>query len=86
MGGIGAGAIVVLAGRDGDKAALAIALGKDVAPARLKAGDLVKRLAPIIGGGGGGKADFAQAGGREPGRLAEMLSAVPGAVAELMGK
>ncbi len=85
-GRIGSGAVVILGGRDGDKAALAVALGKDVAPARLKAGDLVKRLAPIIGGGGGGRPDFAQAGGREPGRLAEMLSAVPGAVAELMGK
>ena len=81
---IGPAAVVVLAGRDGDKAALAIALGKDVAPARLKAGDLVKKLAPIIGGGGGGKPDFAQAGGKEPGKLAEMLAVVPKAVAELM--
>ncbi|MDR1744465.1 MAG: alanine--tRNA ligase, partial [Planctomycetota bacterium] len=84
VGRIGANAVVILAGRDGEKAALAIALGKDIAPARLKAGDLVKRLAPIIGGGGGGKPDFAQAGGKDPDKLPEMLAVVPKAVAELM--
>ncbi len=74
---IGENAIVILAGRDSEKAALAIALGKAVAPKLLKAGDLVKKLAPIIDGGGGGKPDFAQAGGKNPAALPELLTAAP---------
>ncbi|MDR1520508.1 MAG: alanine--tRNA ligase [Planctomycetota bacterium] len=80
LGGLG---VAVLASRDGGKAALAVAIGKDLAPARLKAGEVVKRLAGIIGGGGGGKADFAQAGGRKPECLPELLAAAPGAVKDL---
>ncbi len=82
---LGENAVAILAGRDGDKAALAVGLGKGLAAGRLKAGDIVKRLAPIIGGGGGGKADFAQAGGREPGKLGELLAAAPQAVREFLG-
>jgi alanyl-tRNA synthetase len=37
------------------------------------AGETVKAAAPVIGGGGGGRPDVAQAGGREPGKLAEAL-------------
>ena len=77
-------AVLVLAGRDGDKAALVVAVSKRLAPARIKAGDVVKRLAAMIGGGGGGKPDFAQAGGKEPGKLPEMLAAAPTVVAELL--
>ncbi|MDR2392270.1 MAG: alanine--tRNA ligase [Planctomycetota bacterium] len=76
--------VAVLAGRDGDKAALAITVGKALAPARLKAGDLVKKLAPFIGGGGGGRPDFAQAGGRNPGCLPDLLAAAPAAIGELL--
>jgi alanyl-tRNA synthetase len=43
---------------------------------RVKAGDLVKRLAPLIGGSGGGRPDFAQAGGRDPTKLDETLARV----------
>jgi alanyl-tRNA synthetase len=81
---LGDNGVVVLAGRDGDKAALAVAVGKSLAPARLKAGDVVKKLAAVIGGGGGGKPDFAQAGGKEPEKLPEMLALVPRVVGELL--
>ncbi len=39
----------------------------------VKAGDLVKEVAPLVGGKGGGRPDMAQAGGSEPGKLAEAL-------------
>ncbi|MEA3314584.1 MAG: DHHA1 domain-containing protein, partial [Campylobacterota bacterium] len=40
----------------------------------IKAGDWIKAVAPIVGGGGGGRADFAQAGGKEPSKVQEAKS------------
>ena len=37
----------------------------------LKAGEIVSNIAPIINGGGGGRSDFATAGGKDPSRLNE---------------
>jgi alanyl-tRNA synthetase len=71
-----ASAVVALGSEIGDdKAALLIAVTSDLAE-RVKAGDLVKRLAPLIGGSGGGRPDFAQAGGRDPTKLDETLARV----------
>ncbi len=81
---LGGNSVVILAGHENGKAALAVAVGKDLAPARLKAGDIVKKLAVIIGGGGGGKPDFAQAGGKEPDKLPELLAVAPRVVGELL--
>ncbi|SMC08334.1 alanine--tRNA ligase [Nitratiruptor tergarcus] len=41
----------------------------------LKAGEWVKAVAPIVGGGGGGRPDFAQAGGKDPSKIAEAKEA-----------
>ena len=41
---------------------------------RVKAGQLVKELAPIVGGGGGGRPDFAEAGGKDASKIDEMLA------------
>ena len=41
---------------------------------RTPAGQLVKQLAPIVGGRGGGRADFAEAGGKDPSKIGEMLA------------
>jgi alanyl-tRNA synthetase len=46
------------------------------------AGNLIKSLAPIVGGGGGGRADMAQAGGREPEKLDTALARVSALIAE----
>ena len=43
----------------------------------LRAGDLVKAIAEIVGGKGGGRPDFAQAGGDQPEKLADALASVP---------
>lgn len=76
--------IVVLACRAGDdKASLIVTVSKDLT-SRLKAGDLVKHLAPIIDGRGGGRPDFAQAGGKNPAKLGALIEAVPGAVSNVV--
>jgi alanyl-tRNA synthetase len=42
----------------------------------IKAGDLIKEFAPIVGGKGGGKPDFAQGGGKDAEKIDEMLKKV----------
>jgi len=71
---IGSG-IIVLGTADGVKANLLVAVTSDLTP-RWKAGELIKAIAPIIGGNGGGKPELAQAGGTRPEHLAEALEAV----------
>ncbi|WP_010499095.1 DHHA1 domain-containing protein, partial [Ligilactobacillus acidipiscis] len=39
----------------------------------LKAGDLIKKIAPLVGGGGGGRPDLAQAGGKKPAGISDAL-------------
>jgi alanyl-tRNA synthetase len=50
--------------------------------ARIRAGDLAGQVAAALGGRGGGRPDFAQAGGNDPKRLDAALAAVAGLVAE----
>jgi alanyl-tRNA synthetase len=76
--------IVILGRADGDKASILVAVTDDL-KARIGAGDLVKELAPLIGGGGGGRNDLAEAGGKEPSRLDEALRAGCLAVARRAG-
>ncbi len=73
--------VVVLAARDADKVSLIATVSKDLT-SRLSAGNLVKSLAAVVGGRGGGRPDFAQAGGREPDKLPQLLAAVPEVVGE----
>ncbi|MEZ4352063.1 MAG: alanine--tRNA ligase [Myxococcota bacterium] len=65
--------VVCLAAAEGDKALLAIGVTKDLT-GRLKAGDLIREVAAIVGGGGGGRPDFAQAGGKDPARIDDALA------------
>jgi len=44
----------------------------------------VKEIAPIVGGGGGGRPDFAEAGGKQPEKIDEMLRATDAVVARLL--
>jgi alanyl-tRNA synthetase len=64
--------VVCLAAADGDKALLAIGVTKDLV-SQLKAGDLIREVAGVVGGSGGGRPDFAQAGGKDPGRIDQAL-------------
>jgi alanyl-tRNA synthetase len=64
---LGTGVVCLAAESDG-KALLAIGVTKDLI-SKLKAGDLIREVAGVVGGGGGGRPDFAQAGGKDPGRI-----------------
>ncbi|HEU4617537.1 MAG TPA: alanine--tRNA ligase [Gammaproteobacteria bacterium] len=67
--------VVVLGAVDGDKVRLVAGVTKDLAD-RLPAGRLIGPVAERVGGRGGGRADFAQAGGNAPERLDEALGLV----------
>lgn len=71
---LGSGVVVLGAELDG-KANLLATVTKDLTD-RFKAGELVGKLAPIVGGRGGGKPELAQAGGSQPEKLPEALAAV----------
>ncbi|MCF8040752.1 MAG: alanine--tRNA ligase [Desulfarculaceae bacterium] len=73
--------VAVLGAENGGKALLLALVTKDLAK-RFHAGNLVKVLAPMVGGGGGGRPDMAQAGGQNPAALDEALAQVPRLVAE----
>ncbi len=56
-----------------EKPSLLVAASRDLAAEGFDAGAIVREAAPIIGGGGGGRPDLAQAGGRDAGRLPEAI-------------
>jgi alanyl-tRNA synthetase len=66
--------VVVLGATRGARALLLAAVTRDLT-GRYHAGDIIRQLAPMVGGGGGGRPDFAQAGGKDPTRLDEALAA-----------
>ena len=75
-------AVVVLGAATADgKVRLAAAVSKNTTD-RVRAGDLVRDVAEQVGGKGGGRPDFAQAGGSDPSRLDDALASVPGWVDE----
>ncbi len=72
---LGARSVVVLGSVDEDKVRLAAGVSKQLLDT-IKAGDLVRHVAEAVGGKGGGRADFAQAGGNQPENLDESLASV----------
>ncbi len=76
--------VIVLGAVIDEKPSFVAAVTPDLVERGLKAGSLVKQVARVVGGGGGGKATLAQAGGRDPRRLDEALALVPQVVSELL--
>jgi len=68
-------AAIVLAAVDGKKVSLVAGVSKE-ATSTFKAGELVNHVAQQVGGKGGGRPDMAQAGGKDPSKLAEALASV----------
>ncbi len=68
-------AALLLASRQGDRVLLLAAMTEDVVKKGVKAGDLVKEIAPLVGGKGGGRPDMAQGGGTEVAAIGKAVNA-----------
>jgi len=80
-----AAGIVFLAGPTAEGKVAMVASVTGNVTARIKAGQIVKELAPMVGGGGGGRPDFAEAGGKDPAKVDAMIAAAPDVVKRLLG-
>jgi alanyl-tRNA synthetase len=80
---LGSGVVVIASENDG-KVSLVVGVSQDLT-SRVRAGNLVKELAPIVGGGGGGRPDFAEAGGKDPSKIDALLAAAPVALKKSLG-
>ena len=79
---IGSG-IVILGAPSEKKVFLVIAVSKDLVH-RIQANELIKDMAPLVGGGGGGRPDFAQAGGTKPEIIEKVLKESPSYIEEAL--
>ncbi len=82
-GRIKSGVVVIGSVTDG-RVSLVVAVTKDLL-GKVHAGNIVKELAPIVGGRGGGRPDFAEAGGTEVGKVSEALVEAKKLVEGLLG-
>ena len=78
------GVVVLAAEGEEGKVHLLASVTKDLTD-RVKAGQLVKELAPIVGGGGGGRPDFAEAGGKDASKIDELLARAKELVTSAIG-
>ncbi len=74
------GAVIVLGAAVDGRAHLLVAVAPELVARGLHAGKIVKTAAAVVGGGGGGRDTLAQAGGRDPGKLEDALSAARTAI------
>ena len=77
-----AAVVALIASVSGDKITLQCVCGKDAVAKGIRAGDIIKTIAPIVSGRGGGKPDSAMGGGTDLGKLDEALAAVEKFVSE----
>jgi alanyl-tRNA synthetase len=81
---VGSGAAVLATVNNG-KPLIIATVSDDLIGQGLKAGDLVREVAKMVGGGGGGRPNMAQAGGNDPAKLPAALAAVPELVRAALG-
>jgi alanyl-tRNA synthetase len=80
-----ASSAVLLASRSGeDKVMLVAGLSRELVSAGVSAAEWIAMVAPVVGGGGGGKPDFAQAGGKHPENLPQALVTARQAIDKLL--
>lgn len=77
-------AVLLGAAAGESKVVLVAGVSRDLVKRGVSAGNWVKEVAPVVGGGGGGKPDMAQAGGKDPGKLAEALETAKVKIREML--
>lgn len=77
--------LVVLGSREGAKASLLAAATKDLVAKGIHAGNIIRAIAPLVAGGGGGRAEMAQAGGKDPKGLEKALDQVENLIESIPG-
>jgi alanyl-tRNA synthetase len=82
---VGGASAVVLGGGEGEKAGLVALFSTEAVAHGLSAGGTIREVAPLIGGGGGGRDEMAQAGGRDPAKLEEALASARAAIERELG-
>ena len=70
-----AATVTLFYGADGKNARILVMAGKAAMKKGVNSGEVVREVAPIIGGGGGGKPNFAQGGGTKPKKLQDAVKA-----------
>ena len=75
--------VVILASPADGKVTVVVGVTPDLTK-KVPAGQVVKQIAPIVGGGGGGRPDFAEAGGKDPSKISEMLTASRGIIEKML--
>jgi alanyl-tRNA synthetase len=75
--------VVVLASPSEGKVTVVVGVTPDLTK-KVSAGEVVKQLAPVVGGRGGGRADFAEAGGKDPSKVSELLTASRAVVEKML--
>ena len=78
-------AVVAVIALAGEKVTLLAVCGKDAVAKGVKAGDIIKAIAPIVGGKGGGKPDSAMGGGSDCSKVSDALAAVKPFVEKAVG-
>lgn len=81
----GPNTVAVLASVADGKVSFACACGPEAVQAGAHAGKIVKAVAAIAGGNGGGRPDSAMAGGKDAAKVADALAAAEGIVKDLLG-
>ncbi len=77
--------VVVLGRKDEDKVSLIVRSSNDI-KGRVQAGQVIKEIATIVGGRGGGKPDMAEGGGNQPEKLEEALEASYGVIEKMLNQ
>jgi alanyl-tRNA synthetase len=82
---LGDPAVVVLGADTGGRVSLLVAATPGAVERGVRAGAIVKAAAQVVGGGGGGRDSLAQAGGRDPEKLADALATARAEIAKALG-
>ena len=81
-----ASGVIVLGSKSDGKACFVASVSDDCIEKKLHAGNLIRSVAKVAGGGGGGQPGKAQAGGRDGGKVEQAIGTVEGIVREMVAK